>query len=259
MFVSAGMGGRPFDDSTRQFPRDVLGIARDLLQIGNQLSGAPGRKTVPDASGLLVVAGKDFAQEPVAGGGQHNTIGSAIGSDFPACHQPPLFQAVHQAGQIRAVHDELAAEVGLGEALGIEVQQVEDIELARAEVPPLEEDPAGVPERVRRAQQLHQGLVARMALIHSRSHIDCLQYHCRYVNIILPCPSAARSSQFAKLLVNGLPREAFGLRPACWRFPTVVTARKREQAPCTPNASRSQTSWHALMSWPTSWREPDRK
>src|ERR1035441_7813724 len=224
MLVSAGMDGRAFDDSTRQLPRDVLGVASDLLQIGNQLSGAPGRKTVPDASGLFVIAGKDAAHETGAGGGQHDAVGTAVGSDFPACHQPPLFQAVHQPCQVRAVHDELAAEIGLGEAGGVEVQEVEDIELAGAEVPPLEEDPAGVPERVRRAQQLHQGLVARMALTCSRSHIDCLQYYCLYVNIILTCPSAARSSRVVRSLVDELPRKAFGGRPACWRFPTVVTA-----------------------------------
>ena len=34
-------------------------------------------------------------------------------------------------------------------------------------------------------------------------------------------------------------REAFGVRPACWRFRKPETVRKREQAPRTPNASRN--------------------
>jgi hypothetical protein len=34
-------------------------------------------------------------------------------------------------------------------------------------------------------------------------------------------------------------REAFGVRPACWRCGAAGAGRKREQAPRTPNASRS--------------------
>ncbi len=34
------------------------------------------------------------------------------------------------------------------------------------------------------------------------------------------------------------PREAFGVRPACWRFRATHRAPKREQAPRTPGASR---------------------
>jgi len=33
-------------------------------------------------------------------------------------------------------------------------------------------------------------------------------------------------------------REAFGVRPACWRYRQACALRKREQAPRTPNASR---------------------
>ena len=40
-------------------------------------------------------------------------------------------------------------------------------------------------------------------------------------------------------LRGDLPREAFGVRPACWRFPLVPRVLKREQAPRTPNASRN--------------------
>ena len=46
-------------------------------------------------------------------------------------------------------------------------------------------------------------------------------------------------SQAAKVLVDELPREAFGVRPACWRCRMAVVIRKREQAPRTPNASRN--------------------
>ena len=46
-------------------------------------------------------------------------------------------------------------------------------------------------------------------------------------------------SQAARIFVRELPREAFGVRPACWRFRTVSGAPKREQAPRAPNASRN--------------------
>jgi hypothetical protein len=39
--------------------------------------------------------------------------------------------------------------------------------------------------------------------------------------------------------VDELPREAFGVRPACWRCRKAGVVRKREQAGRTPNASRS--------------------
>jgi hypothetical protein len=39
-----------------------------------------------------------------------------------------------------------------------------------------------------------------------------------------------------------LPREAFGVRPACWRCRKARVAREREQAPRTPNASRNSAA-----------------
>src|ERR1017187_1681800 len=100
MPVSAGICGCSSEVSARQFSRDVLGVARDLLQISNQLGGAPGGKSVPDTGGLLVVVGKDVAQEPVAGGGQHDAVSPPVGGDLPARHQPPLLQPVHPSRYI---------------------------------------------------------------------------------------------------------------------------------------------------------------
>jgi hypothetical protein len=53
------------------------------------------------------------------------------------------------------------------------------------------------------------------------------------------------SSQAARAFVDELPREAFGVHPACWRCSMAVVARKREQAPRTPNASRG-----SVAAWP---------
>src|SRR6266566_5870487 len=45
----------------------------------------------------------------------------------------------------------------------------------------------------------------------------------------------------------GEPREAYGVRPACWRFRATHRAPKREQAPRTPSASRHSVA--ALPRW----------
>ena len=42
--------------------------------------------------------------------------------------------------------------------------------------------------------------------------------------------------------MDELPREAHGVRPACWRCREGEVGRKREQAPRTPNASRSSVA-----------------
>jgi hypothetical protein len=66
-----------------------------------------------------------------------------------------------------------------------------------------------------------------------------------------PCVSAPfrckgrNSSQAARAFVDELPREAIGVRPACWRCSIAGVARKREQAPRTPNASRG-----SVAAWP---------
>src|ERR1035441_5327206 len=50
------------------------------------------------------------------------------------------------------------------------------------------------------------------------------------------------TSQAARAFVEELPREAFGVRPACWRCSLAGGVRKREQAPRTPNASHSSVA-----------------
>src|SRR6266536_789447 len=45
------------------------------------------------------------------------------------------------------------------------------------------------------------------------------------------------------------PREAYAVRPACWRFRTTQRARKREQAPRTPYASRVTPSCKILAAY----------
>src|ERR1035441_162680 len=92
MLRIADMRGLSFEVSTRQFGRDLLHVPCDLLQIGGQLSGAPGREVVPGPDRLLIVAGKNLPQEPRAGGGQNHTVSPTISGDLPARPQTPLFQ-----------------------------------------------------------------------------------------------------------------------------------------------------------------------
>ncbi len=44
------------------------------------------------------------------------------------------------------------------------------------------------------------------------------------------------------VFADELPRAAFGVRPACWRCRKAGVVQKREQAPRTPNASRSSVA-----------------
>jgi hypothetical protein len=68
----------------------------------------------------------------------------------------------------------------------------------------------------------------------------------------LPRPrSEARKEMLLAQIDNAAtkPREAFGVRPACWRCLKSGEVRKREQAPRTPNASRGNSSTENLTAW----------
>jgi hypothetical protein len=57
-------------------------------------------------------------------------------------------------------------------------------------------------------------------------------------------------SQAATVLVDELPREAFGVRPACWRCRKAGVVRKREQAPRTlQNLRRHEALATSLAFW----------
>src|ERR1035437_4796212 len=47
------------------------------------------------------------------------------------------------------------------------------------------------------------------------------------------------SAQAVGAFADELPRAAFGVRPACWRCRKARVVRKQEQAPRSPNVSRS--------------------
>jgi hypothetical protein len=55
-------------------------------------------------------------------------------------------------------------------------------------------------------------------------------------------PTTNRTRHRRQTAPDDLTREAFGVRPACWRCREAGVVRKREQAPRTPNASRSSVA-----------------
>ena len=129
-------------------------------EVGDDLGGAFAGDVAPGLLRGAVVVGEDLAEQRGAGGGEDDTVGAAVGIHVAAGDEAALFEAVHEAGDVRAVGDQLAAEFGLREAVGLVGEDVEQIELAGAELPAGEEGAAGVPQRLGGAEELDEGLVA---------------------------------------------------------------------------------------------------
>jgi hypothetical protein len=71
------------------------------------------------------------------------------------------------------MHNELSAQLDLGQAIGVVMQKIQYVELAWAKVPTLKEEAADVPDSVGGAQDLEQGLVSGMAGL-GQFHGKCL-------------------------------------------------------------------------------------
>ena len=123
-----------------------------------------------------MVVGQDLVQEPAAVRGEADAPGAAVVSAVVAGDEAAVFEAVDEAGDIGAVHDEGVAEGGLGEAVGMTAEEVEDVELAGAEVPAGEEGVAGVPDDVGGAQEGEQGGIPRAGT--GRLHGECMPLNC---------------------------------------------------------------------------------
>lgn len=125
---------------------------------------------------------ENLLQQSLPGGRQDHLISPPVAGSVAALDQAARFQPVHQAGDIGPMGDQLPAQFNLREPLRLIAQQVQDIELAGAEVPPGKEKPTAIPQGFRRAQQLERSLIPRTGRLPNRLHELNIQVDCLYVN-----------------------------------------------------------------------------
>ena len=166
------------NELSRRFPSDALGVLGDPLQIGNELGDPPGGQVAAHLLSRFIIPGDKVFEERGPGAGQHHPVSSPVPRNIFALEQAALFEPVHQPGHIGAVHDQLPAQFALRKPGAIGVKEVEYIKLAGAEVPGSEEAPAGIPDGIRRAQELQEGVVGRVGWLRRYFHTDCLHPYC---------------------------------------------------------------------------------
>jgi|HubBroStandDraft_6_1064221.scaffolds.fasta_scaffold845258_2 hypothetical protein len=140
---------------------DAVGVGGDGGEFGDELFGADGGDLSPNGFGGTVIVRLDLAEQFKAGRSKNDVEGAAVGRVVGAADEAAGFEAVNEAGDVGAVHDEAAAEFDLTQAIGVVLKEVEDVELAGAKVPAGEEDAAGVPKVFGGAQEFDEGLVTR--------------------------------------------------------------------------------------------------
>jgi len=163
---------------------DAFGVGANGGEFGDQLSGTGGGKVAPDGFGGAIIMRFDLAEQLSSSGSEEDVEGAAIGRVIGAADEAAGFEAVHEAGDVGTVHDEASAEVNLREAVGVVLEEIEDIELAGTEVPSGEENAAGVPEVFGGAQEFDEGLIAGAGCGGFTIHGDRLYVDCLYINYI---------------------------------------------------------------------------
>jgi hypothetical protein len=156
---------------------DGGGVGGEVVQLLEEGFHFGGGGLVPDTFGGGVVMGEDLVHQRSAGGGEADAVGAAVLGMIVTFHPAFELHAIDQAGGIGTMHDQPSAEVRLGQALGMGMEEVEDIELGGAEVPAGEEDAGRIPEVLGGTQQLDQGLITGIAGGNTHGvwiHVDCL-------------------------------------------------------------------------------------
>ena len=176
-----------------------------------QLIRPGGGKFAPDPFRRRIIMRKNLLDELPPGGGQDHAIGPAVPGAVAALKQAAGLQPVHQAGDIRSVHDEGTAQFDLRAAFGLIVKQVEHVELAGAEVPAGEEEAAGVPERLGCAQELEQGPIPGSRRWRTRAH-DRM-----FIDKLFICQQVCRRSMCLALDSGSLVSDGSGtgISPVC--------------------------------------------
>jgi hypothetical protein len=166
-------------------------VGADLEEVAAEGVGACRGDVAPDSFGGAVVVGEDLGEELLAGWGEGDAPGAAVGGVGVTGEEVAPFEAVDDAGDVGAVGDELAAEVGLGEAFGVVVEEFKDVELAGGEVPGGEEGAADVPEGFGGMEEIEQGGEAgaggQVRGFGLCGHGNCLARHCCDVNRMRTC------------------------------------------------------------------------
>ncbi len=141
--------------------------------------GFPGRNRSPDFLRKPVILRQNFQQQPLSFFCENNPPGPAISGLRMSFYERSLFKAVHQSRDIRPVHNEFPAQFCLCEPLTAgSKRQIENIKLAGTDLPMVKEEPAHIPKRLRRPQQLQQWFVTRSrhvtVPVHARLFISLL-------------------------------------------------------------------------------------
>ena len=139
----------------------MLSFSGEVFQLFGDEFGFGERSVAPDLFDEAVVGRKDFADEFGAVFGERNAPDTAVEWAGFALNESAFFEAVDEAGDVGAVGDEFTTEIDLSKAFGGSAEKVEDVELARTEIPLLKEKAAGVPDGFGGAEELKEGLVAR--------------------------------------------------------------------------------------------------
>ena len=74
---------------------------------------------------------------------------------------PAQFEAIHETGDVRAVHQQTPAKFDLRQPRRRAQQEIQNIELARAEIPAVEQHATRIPDGIGGGEQLEEGVIAR--------------------------------------------------------------------------------------------------
>lgn len=118
------------------------------MEGADELGGVAGGEILPDSLHFPEIMGKDFVEQSGAFRGEDDAMSPAICGMGSTFQEMAAFQSVDQAGDVGSMHDEIPAQLGLGQAAWMISEEVQDVELTWAEVPAAKKHPTGLPDRL---------------------------------------------------------------------------------------------------------------
>ncbi len=150
---------------------------------------------------------RDFGDELFPGGGKHDPIRAAVLRGVAPADQSALLQTVNETGYVGPVGEQFPAEHRLREPFRGEAKEIQDIELARAEVPLFEENPTGVPDDVGGAEEFNDGLAACLLGTRWTAHAGIVYISIVYMSTIYFSGDPGKVAEGAKAVEVGLAGE----------------------------------------------------